>query len=106
MNIRKLAQGQTCTLYWPGICSRNAEETVLCHVRVDHHALAMKPDDQDSAVFACHECHAVLDSRAQKPEWMTEGYFWKSAVVALIRTRRIIRESIRQEGGLEPGDDR
>ena len=67
---RRGARGEVCTLrlagclhVWGGDPER--ETTVLAHLRNRDGitGLALKPDDLNQAVYACHYCHDVLDGR-------------------------------------------
>ena len=52
------AEGKDCTMQLPGICNRNPETTVLCHIRAFGMAgVAMKPHDF-FAWHGCSACHA------------------------------------------------
>jgi hypothetical protein len=56
--LRDFARGQDCTLQLEGICNRNPETTVMCHMRYFGMAgVAMKPHDF-SAYHGCSDCHA------------------------------------------------
>ena len=56
--LRDFARGQDCTMQLPGICNRNPETTVLCHIRAFGVAgVAMKPHDF-FAWHGCSACHA------------------------------------------------
>jgi hypothetical protein len=63
---RKSAAGQPCTLRLPG-CDGGGETTCLCHIRRFGWAgVAQKPHDF-LAVYACHNCHGVIDGREDGP---------------------------------------
>lgn len=61
--MRREARGKDCNLQLPGICNHNPETTVLAHLRFFGWAgMAEKPADY-LAVFACSNCHDVLDGK-------------------------------------------
>lgn len=68
-DLRKLARGKDCMLRLPGICNRNSETVVLCHIKRGWCG-SMKPPDI-IAVWGCHACHDVVDRRAGNP-WTEE----------------------------------
>ena len=59
--IRQSAKGEDCTLLL-GNCSSN-ETVVLCHIGKDR-GMGIKCSDH-FAVYACSNCHDVIDGRAQ-----------------------------------------
>lgn len=60
--IRKAAQGQRCTLRLPG-CNETPVNVFLCHIRRFGWAgMGQKPHDL-LGVFACQNCHDVMDMR-------------------------------------------
>lgn len=62
MNLRKLAQGQSCQVRLPG-CLFGSETVVLAHVRRGGTAgVGQKPPDL-CGVYACANCHDLIDSR-------------------------------------------
>lgn len=59
--ITTSARDETCTLGLDG-CDHNLT-VVFCHLRVfSWGGMGMKPDDF-LGVYACHNCHAMLDGR-------------------------------------------
>jgi hypothetical protein len=60
--IRASAQGQECTLRFPGICNRNPETTVWCHSNrlADGKGMSLKAPDEQGC-YGCYDCHAWLD---------------------------------------------
>lgn len=63
--LRQSAKGQPCTLQLPEICNHNCETTVLAHIRLGFNAgMGQKPNDLH-ALFACSDCHNVIDGRAK-----------------------------------------
>lgn len=60
--LRNSAAGQTCTFQIPGVCSHNAETTVLCHAPSEVSGMGSKGHDFHAA-FGCHTCHEALDQR-------------------------------------------
>lgn len=77
--IRKAARGRDCTLRIPGVCNHNPETTVLCHINTPGFGgMATKSPDW-MALFACSDCHAVLDNRAR---WADAQCGWDDVVRA------------------------
>jgi len=92
MNYRKKAKGQRCQLQFPGVCSRDPEQTVLCHLRMGGiGGMGVKPHDLCS-VLACSQCHDVLDGRRPKPEWIEDWDFYKTVLEGHLRTLVILLE--------------
>lgn len=58
--IRASANGQPCSLRLKG-CDLN-QTTVLAHIRLGHHMAGAKPNDS-MALYACHNCHDIIDRR-------------------------------------------
>lgn len=70
MDLRKLSRGKECLLRLPGVCNHNSETTVLAHVRRGGVAGAgQKPPDL-CGVWACSDCHDVMDGRVPLPKWI------------------------------------
>lgn len=61
--LRKAARGEVCTVRLPGVCNWNPETTVLAHIRRNWNAGAGKKAPDHHAVFACSDCHDVIDGR-------------------------------------------
>lgn len=82
--IRASAREQTCTLR-SSVCNGRLDTTVLCHLRMFGAAgMGEKPHDFH-AVYACSDCHRVLDSR----DWMTSGALgWEDITRSLMETQR------------------
>lgn len=57
--LRKSAKGRNCTLRLDG-CLYSPETVVLAHLPCGHKGIGMKSPD-NMAVFACANCHAILD---------------------------------------------
>lgn len=64
--IRQSARGERCTLRLPGICNHDTRTTVLAHLRdlSPSGGMGTKPSDVN-AVYACSDCHDVIDGRRQ-----------------------------------------
>lgn len=60
--IRASANGQECTLRFPGICNRNPETTVWCHSNrlADGKGMSLKAPDEQGC-YGCSDCHSWLD---------------------------------------------
>lgn len=62
MNLRKMAQGQPCMIRIPEVCNRNAETTVLCHLRMSGiSGMGLKANDLLGA-WGCSACHHYVDT--------------------------------------------
>jgi len=95
--VRQAACGRDCTLRTPGICNHNPETTVLCHINIPPFGgMATKSPDW-MALFACSDCHAVLDNRAR---WAEAQLGWDDVVRAWGETlsQLIEDEIVRVEG--------
>lgn len=61
LNLRKHARNKPCQVRLPGICSCDATETVLAHVRLAGvTGVGMKAPDVLGA-WACSRCHEVTE---------------------------------------------
>lgn len=60
--LRASARGEQCTLRLVGICNFNPETVVLAHIGKGG-GMGSKCGD-NMAVFACSNCHDVIDGRA------------------------------------------
>lgn len=58
--LRASARGQRCCFEIPGICSRDPEQTVLCHIRDEGKGMGNKANDWSGA-FGCLSCHTAID---------------------------------------------
>ena len=77
--IRRFAKGQECTLRIPGICNRNPETTVHCHIRLPGFAgIGSKPDDW-LGYHGCSNCHAFEEAG---------NAGWDDVLLALANTQR------------------
>lgn len=70
-NLRQLANMKHCMLRLEGVCNRDATTTVLAHIRHANIAgMGQKPSDL-CAVWACSDCHDVIDGR-RSHQWREE----------------------------------
>ncbi len=60
--LTKSARGQECSLHIHPYCNGNNETTVLAHINSERKGWGIKSPDH-FAVFACSECHDVIDGR-------------------------------------------
>lgn len=60
--LRKSAEGKSCTLNIPGVCSYNSDTVVLCHYPFEGGKMGGKSPDI-CAGYACASCHDVIDRR-------------------------------------------
>lgn len=62
MNLRNYAQGMSCMIRIPGVCNRNPETTVLCHLRMAGiSGMGLKANDL-LAAWGCSDCHRYVDT--------------------------------------------
>ena len=85
--MRDSARGKPCTFNIVGVCSYNAETTVLAHLPDESHGMSRKSDDLSTA-YACAECHNVIDGRA--PHHFEPGEKDWYMRRAMVRTWRIL----------------
>lgn len=71
-------------LNFPGICTYDAETTVLAHLHDETFGKGIKADDT-SGVHACHACHEALD---QHRHGLDEASLYKTLLRGLQRTIR------------------
>ncbi|WP_043530442.1 nuclease domain-containing protein [Litchfieldella xinjiangensis] len=69
--MRNAARAERCTLEILGVCSHREETTVLAHLPDESHGISRKSDDI-SAVFACSNCHNVIDGDSRG--WPADEY--------------------------------
>ena len=82
MNLRKMAEGQACTLQLPG-CHYGGGTVILAHIRRPWNAgVGMKPKDHHG-VFACQNCHDLIDRRTGH---MSQAEIDQAQLDALMRT--------------------
>lgn len=62
--IRMSARDEDCSLRMVGICNFNSQTTILAHLPCGMKGTGMKSPD-NMAVYACSNCHDVLDGRAK-----------------------------------------
>lgn len=75
--LRNSARDRDCQIRIPGVCNRNPETTVLCHLPGG--GMGAKMHDIHAA-FGCSACHAVVDGSTRIPVpyntimlWFYEG---------------------------------
>lgn len=67
VNLRKRARGKPCLVRIPYICNNDSDTVVLAHIRVPGTAgIGQKPCDL-AGVYACSDCHDVIDGRVMVP---------------------------------------
>ena len=90
--LRDSARGQLCQLRFPG-CNGDPETTVLAHLRLGGIAgVGLKPPDV-CAVFACSDCHSLLDGRTPIRSAMDPAEFWKCTLKGHLRTLKFWTEN-------------
>lgn len=98
MNLRKLAQGKECQLRLIDddgrrICNFDSNTVVLCHIRRGGVAGAGKKPHDLCGVYACSNCHDVLDGRSRASIQNLDS----DVLDGLCRTLQIVGESM--DGG-------
>ena len=89
MNLRKFAQGQTCTARIPGVCNQNPETTVLAHCNLfGLGGMSWKAPD----LCACSDCHDALDRRTSPESCFTEVQRHELWLGAVLRTLERVQE--------------
>lgn len=73
--ILNSARDQPCTMRVLGICNHDPATTVAAHITLKGRGVAMKPDDTD-IVYACSDCHAVMDGHRQSDEYAQNRFFY------------------------------
>ena len=93
IDLRKEAKGRPCTIQIYGVCNRNPETSVLCHLPGP--GMGVKADDIHAAI-GCSACHDVIDGRVNIPSFgKTDRYH--SLLEAVIRTQKIwLKEGLMQ----------
>lgn len=84
-NLRKEAEGRECQIRIPGVCNRDPETTVLCHLNnkgLFMVGTGMKVPDIFAA-FGCSDCHYWVDTRFG-PEMLLAFY------EGVFRTQKIL----------------
>lgn len=64
-DLKKYAKGKQCQIRIPGVCSRNPETVVLCHLNQKSLfgcGMGMKVPDRFGA-HGCQACHDLCDGR-------------------------------------------
>lgn len=82
-DLRKAARGRPCMMRLPG-CDGGGDTTVLAHIRLGHFGMGSKPPDV-CGVWACHNCHDVMDGRQSVSEYW-QGQIEPMMLRGLIRT--------------------
>ena len=86
-NLRQHARLKPCQIRLPHICSGNAEETVLAHVRLAGvTGVGMKAPDLLGA-WACSRCHEVTE-RCKDDDEIMRAYY-----EGVIRTQNMLIEA-------------
>ena len=89
---RKAAQGKDCMIRAPGVCNGDPATVVLCHYRIGgYDGMGLKPDDSIAA-WGCSACHALVDSRTERPDDVTY------AEVRLMHAEGVMRTQMARKG--------
>lgn len=83
-NLRKEAKGRDCTIRIPGVCNRNPETSVLCHL--SGAGMARKSDDRQAAI-GCSDCHRCVDG--VEPHGFTRDERRLFLLDGVVRTQQI-----------------
>ena len=59
--ITESAEGESCTVRLPGICSHDPRTTVFAHLNGSGMALKTVSEGVDLGCYACFDCHEYLD---------------------------------------------
>ena len=91
--LRDSARGEDCTLQIHPYCNGNPETVVLCHLSTPNNSgMGIKPPDW-FAVYACSDCHDIIDGRTWKGFTEEEKMVFESN--ALFRTwQRMIEKGL------------
>lgn len=95
-DLRKYARGRECQVRIPGICTRQADETVLAHFPLDA-GMALKSHDLLGA-HACNACHDVVDFR-RRVRTFDRSQIRTMHAIGVMRTQRLLIE----EGVIDVG---
>jgi len=60
--LRKSAEGESCTLTIYPHCNGDTRTTVLAHIKTEQKGMGIKSPDF-FAVYACSDCHDIIDKR-------------------------------------------
>lgn len=80
------AKGRDCEIRIPGVCNRDPDTVVLCHL--PSHGMGSKSDDIHGA-FGCYDCHQAVDGHI-KTDFAAE-FIKLYHLQAVIRTQEIWR---------------
>ena len=78
MQLTKLAKGRPCMVRLPGICSGDAAETVLAHVRLAGITGAGMKAPDVLASWSCARCHEVTER--EKRDNRIQRYFLEGVI--------------------------
>lgn len=86
--IRNSARMEECTLRIPGVCNFNPETVVFCHLPSIAKGIGKKGNDI-KGVYACSNCHDVLDRRHwhdpfEEERWEQCDRAWEETLLKLI----------------------
>ena len=85
-NLRKEARGRNCTIEIPGVCNRNPETVVLCHLNKRSLGAGMGKKTPDIfGAWGCSACHDAVDGRMRTNEDWTMFFY-----EAVFRTQKIL----------------
>ena len=83
--ITKSARGEECQIRIPGICNKNQETTVFCHL--NGYGMGGKHADLFGS-YGCSACHDVVDYRTE-PGY-NRHYVKKCFYEGVFRTQQIL----------------
>lgn len=78
--LRKSARGESCTFRFPGVCSFDTEQTVLCHAPQKLKGRSLKAPDRWAA-YGCYPCHLLAD-KPSDDYWKVHDFYryWMEAI--------------------------
>jgi hypothetical protein len=86
MKLTDIARGKPCMIRLIGICNRDPETTVFCHVRIIGLSGAGLKAPDFFGSFGCSACHAVVDGQVksalsydERKLALLEGMVWTLA---------------------------
>ena len=79
---------QDCTLRLD-VCNYDPETTVFCHIKSPDNGMGLKQSKDFWGVFACSNCHDVLDRR--QPTKMGIHLILERVIAGLYETQKVLQ---------------
>lgn len=91
VNLRQEAKGRECQIRIPGVCNKNPETVVLCHIHKPSVSggMGVKADDILGA-HGCSDCHDAVDFRDQWRHQTTRDAITMQFYEGVFRTQKIL----------------